>query len=82
MNEFMKLLEELFKKTLEVFIEIRGREAVFAEGYCRIEKYSETEIRLASDSDRISVRGESLNLKHLSTERIAIVGRIEAVEFI
>ena len=40
----MKLIDELLKKTLEVFLEIRGREAVFAEGYCRIEKYSETEV--------------------------------------
>lgn len=78
----MKLIDELLKKTLEVFLEIRGREAVFAEGYCRIEKYSETEIILASDFDRISVRGDGLTLKHLSTQRTAVEGRIDAVEFL
>lgn len=81
-NEFMKLLKELIKKTKNVFIEIRGRENVLLEGYCRIELYSETKIILSSEFDRVSILGEDLNLCHLSTERMAVKGRIDGIEFI
>ena len=82
MKEFMKLFSDLFKKSLNVYIEIRGRDAVLAEGYCRIEKYSENEIILASETERISVLGKSLELTHFSAERMAIEGRIDSVGFL
>lgn len=78
----MKLFSDLFKKTLNVYIEIRGRDSVLAEGYCRIEKYSETEIILASENERISVQGAGLGLRHISSERMAIEGRIDSVGFL
>ena len=78
----MRLFSDLLKKTLNIYIEIRGRDSVLAEGYCRIEKYSENEIVLASDSERISVRGDALGLRHISSERMAIEGRIDSVGFL
>ncbi len=80
-NDFMKLIQELLKKTQNIFIEIRGRESVLLEGFGRIEDYSDRRIRLASDFDIIEIRGSSLTLRHLSTERIAIDGRIDCVEY-
>ncbi len=82
-NGFMKLFEELLKKTKpQLYIEIRGRETLIAEGYCRIEVYSDFDIVLASDNGKISVFGEGLRLRHLSTECMAIEGRVDRVEFI
>jgi sporulation protein YqfC len=78
----MKLLEELRKKETCVFVEIRGRENVLLEGYCRIELYSETKIILSSEFDRIAVHGSGLNIRHLSSERMAVDGRINGVEFL
>ncbi len=78
----MKLFSDLLKKPLNIYIEIRGRDSVLTEGYCRIEKYSESEIILASESERISVLGDRLELTHLSAERMAIEGRIDSVGFL
>ncbi len=82
-NGFMKLFDELIKKTVpQLFVEIRGRESLLAEGYCKIEVYSDFDIVLASDNGRIAVSGEGLHLRHLSSQRIAIDGRVDRVEFI
>lgn len=78
----MKLFSGLFKEFIPVYIEIRGRETVLLEGYGRIESYSETEITLLSDQNIVLVRGEDLDLCHLSAERIAVKGRIKGIEFI
>lgn len=78
----MKLFGDLFKKSVSLYVELRGREAVLAEGYCRIESYSHEIIVLASDSERIAVRGAELTLRHLSRERVAVEGRIDGIEFV
>ena len=78
----MKWLIDLFKTTTPIFVEIRGREAVLAEGYCRIELYSPERIVLASAKGSISVCGNGLELRHLSESAIAVDGRIDRVEFI
>jgi len=79
----MKLFEELIKKTIpQLFVEIRGRESLLAEGYCRIEIYSDFDIVLASDNGKIAISGENLHLRHLSSQRIAIDGRVDRVEFL
>lgn len=85
----MKLFSTIQEKTInlmsrpkQIFLEIRGRELVLAEGYCRIEAYDESLITLASSQSSISIRGKGLQLRHLSDERIAVEGRIDSVEFI
>lgn len=78
----MKWLLDLFKTTMPIFVEIRGRETVLAEGYCRIELYSPEKIILANADYSISVIGEGLELRHLSESAIAVDGRISCVEFI
>lgn len=75
-------LSEMFRFKEPVFIEIRGRNTVLAEGYCRIDTYSESVIVLASDENRIAVRGSNLVLKHLSFGRTAVEGEISGVEFL
>ncbi len=78
----MKWLLDFFKITTPVFVEIRGRETVLAEGYCRIERYSPEQIILANEKYSISVCGSRLDLRHLSESAIAIDGRIDRVEFL
>ncbi len=78
----MKQISELFKFESPVFVEIRGRETVLAEGYCKIESYSDTRIVLSSIENTFSVKGGGLTLKHLSSGRIAVEGRIDGIEFI
>ncbi len=78
----MKRLLNLFKTETPVFVEIRGRDTVLAEGYCRIELYSPERIILAHRDYSISVSGSGLMLRHLSESAIAVDGRIDSVEFI
>ncbi len=78
----MKQILELFKFKNPVFVEIRGREIVLAEGYCKIENYSDTCIVLSSTENTFSVKGTGLTLKHLSSGRIAVEGRINSIEFV
>ncbi|MBR5286527.1 MAG: YabP/YqfC family sporulation protein [Clostridia bacterium] len=78
----MKWLLDLFKTTTPIFVEIRGRETLLAEGYCRIELYSPERIVLANEKYSISVCGGELDLRHLSESAIAIDGRIDKVEFL
>lgn len=78
----MKWLLNLFKVSTPVFVEIRGRECVLAEGYCRIELYSPERMILANGEYSISITGNGLELRHLSESEIAVDGRIDGVEFI
>ena len=81
-GDFMKHFFDLFKELVPAYIEIRGRELVLLEGVSRIESYSETEIILASEPERILIKGESLCLCHLSSERVSVRGRVNGIEFI
>ncbi len=78
----MKLFFDLFKEFVPAYIEIRGRDAVLLEGFSRIENYSDKEIILFSESEKILIKGENLCLCHLSSERMSVKGRINGVEFI
>jgi sporulation protein YqfC len=78
----MKWLLDLFKTATPIFVEIRGRETVLAEGYCKIVLYSPTQMILANADYSISVCGSGLELRHLSDSAIAVDGRIDRVEFI
>lgn len=78
----MKFNFDLFKSSTPVFIEIRGRNILHAEGYCRIEDYSEEKIVLTSREGSVAVYGVGLTLCHLTDERISIEGRIDRFEFI
>ncbi len=82
MNEFMKLNFDFLKFSAPVYIQIIGRSLIQAEGYCRIEDYSETKILLSSSEGVLAVCGDKLTLKYLSDERVSIEGRIEKIEFI
>ena len=78
----MKWLKELFETKTPVFIEIRGRNVLLAEGYCKIECYLPEKIILSNENERFQLIGESLELRHLSEEMIAVDGRIDKIEFI
>lgn len=78
----MKWIKELFSVATPVYIEIRGREAVLAEGYCKIESYSETYICLANSESRFAVCGSGLKIRHLSESAVAVDGRIDRIEFV
>lgn len=81
-NLLIDKIQKLLPNQKTVFIEIKGNQLLLAEGYCRIEDYSEEAVVLSSDKLRISVTGNNLKLSHLSNERMAIEGRIKAFEFI
>ena len=78
----MKWISELLKKDNQVFVEVRGRETVLAEGYCRIEVYTPERITLSNGSYSVTIRGSGLELRHLSVSVIAVDGRIDGVEFV
>ncbi|MBQ3230203.1 MAG: YabP/YqfC family sporulation protein [Clostridia bacterium] len=81
MKRFSKL-SRLFMAEEPVYIEIKGKETVLAEGYCRIDTYSDSVIVLGSENARFAVRGKGLMLKHLSFGKIAVEGEISGVEII
>lgn len=78
----MNWIKDLFKSVSPTYIELRGRELLLAEGYCRIEDYSDARIVLSNDEYRFSVEGSGLRLRHLSDGIMAVDGRIDRVEFI
>lgn len=75
-------IKELFKGGRQVYIELRGRETVHLEGYCRIEDYSRECIKLGNGEYLVGIIGQELELRHLSEQAIAIDGRIDRVEFL
>lgn len=81
-SELREKAEQMLARPNQIFVEIRGREVLLAEGYCRIDSYTESYITLFSDSGGIAVRGKGLTLRHLSIQRIAVEGRIDSVEFL
>lgn len=81
-NYLKDKVQKLLNNQKTVYIELKGKELLLAEGYCRIEDYNENTVVLSSEKLRISVTGEYLKLSHLSNERMAIEGSIKAFEFI
>ncbi len=81
-NSINQKIQQIISRPSQVFVEIRGRELVLAEGYCRIELYSEECVILRSSQSQIQISGENLNLQHLSDERVAVEGRINGIEFL
>ncbi len=85
MKRFSRLKEKLDifgSRPNGIYVEVRGRELLLAEGYCHIEEYTDTYVTLTSNRSKISVHGEALRLRHLSKERIAVEGRIDSFEFL
>ncbi len=80
--EIKRKIESLINQRGEVYIEIRGRELLLAEGYCRIEDYGETSLVLSSSNSSVRIRGEGLRLRHLANEGVAVEGRIVSVEYL
>lgn len=77
----MKRILDFFKTETPIFIELRGREAMLAQGYCRISLYSPERITLSNEKYTVSVYGSALELRRLGEEAMAIDGRIDGVEF-
>jgi hypothetical protein len=80
-SDFMKRILDFFKTETPIFIELRGREAMLAQGYCRISLYSPERITLSNEKYTVSVYGSALELRRLGEEAMAIDGRIDGVEF-
>ena len=70
------------KERTNVFIEWRGNKLLLAEGIDCLLLYGENEIRLSAGEQVISVCGETLEMKYLTNERIAIEGIIKAVSYV
>lgn len=75
-------IKSLLKSKSEIFVEIRGRESVHLEGYCRIEEYTREYIKLGNNEYSVGVIGQALELRHLGEQTVAIDGRIDRVEFL
>lgn len=84
MNDFMNIewIKALLKSEHEIFVEIRGRESVHLEGYCRIEEYTREYIKLGNSEYSVGIIGQELELRHLGEQTVAIDGRIDGVEFL
>lgn len=78
----MKWIRELFKRDDRIYVEVRGRETVLTEGYCRITCYERDNIRLSNGEYCVDIIGSELELRHLSASVIAVDGRIDRIEFI
>ncbi|MBQ4316894.1 MAG: YabP/YqfC family sporulation protein [Clostridia bacterium] len=78
----MKWISELLKKDNRVYVEVRGRETVLAQGYCRIELYTPERITLSNGEYSVAICGDGLELRHLSVSVMAIDGRIDGIEFL
>ena len=81
-SEIKQKIEKILVDDIKMNVEIRGREYVFAEGFSRIETYTETLVCACSGDCRLIIRGEGLALMNLSGEYISVEGRISSVEFI
>lgn len=79
----MKRLKEIFSfGALPIFVELRGRESLLAQGYSKICGYSPERISLQNGEFTVSVYGSGLTLRHLSEDTIAVDGRIDGLEFL
>ncbi|MBR0231657.1 MAG: YabP/YqfC family sporulation protein [Clostridia bacterium] len=78
----MKLFSKIAGAKTPLFAEVRGRESVLCEGFRRITDYSRARIVLASDTERMEITGRDLRLRHLSSGRIAVDGRIDGIGFL
>lgn len=65
-----------------VFIELRGRYRLIAEGIDELLEYGDTRMVLGAKADRIAVMGENLEMRFLSENRIVIEGNIQSVQYI
>ena len=78
----MKWFKKIFKVVSPTYIELRGRSLLLADGYCRIEDYSDEAIILTNSEYSFKVNGVGLRLRHLSDGMMAVDGRIDRVEFL
>lgn len=74
-------MNDFFEKEA-VYIEWRGKKMLLAEGIDALLSYHEKEIILGASGQKLSVRGDNLEMKYLSDDRIAIVGTILAVSYV
>lgn len=84
MKQFRKHIAHMGRniRATPVYIELRGRESVLCDGFCRITGYSDKRIELCSDTDGIEITGDGLTLRHLSLGKLAIDGRIDRIGFL
>ena len=82
MTEIMKQFFKPLRVAHPPYIELRGRSSLYCDGACRITDYSEKRIELCFGNESLEIVGNGLALRHLSAERLAIDGRIDAVGFL
>lgn len=63
-------------------ISMAGREDMFVENHKGLIECTQKRIRFQTSAGAVKVTGEGLSLKHVGSERLAIHGGIDAVEFL
>ncbi|MBO4453114.1 MAG: YabP/YqfC family sporulation protein [Clostridia bacterium] len=83
MNRFAKAFRKWFPENVKTpfFVEIRGDRTLLCDGFDKITLYRNDAITLCSGEECIAIKGNGLHLRHLSLGRIAVDGRIDAIEF-
>ena len=63
-------------------MEWRGSSLLLVEGIDELIRYGREEILLGAEGQTISVRGKDLEMKFLTSDRIAVEGTLEAVSYV
>ncbi len=63
-------------------ISLMGREEITIENHKGILTYGEESIRIGTKAGTLSIRGENLGLKQLTTDVLVITGKVVALEFL
>jgi len=58
-----------------------GREEVNIENYKKLVEFTDTKIRVQTTSGMLSVDGQGLNLKQVTTEHVLITGKIKGIQW-
>ncbi|MCL2398679.1 MAG: sporulation protein YqfC [Defluviitaleaceae bacterium] len=80
LTELLSLPKEILLNLPQIIL--TGRKEISIENYKSIIEYSDTTIRINTSSGVLLIVGNSLTLKHMTTEYITIVGGITKLEFL
>lgn len=64
-----------------IFLELRGRKRLVAEGIDALLEYTDTRITVGADCQRLMLTGRGLEMRFLSANRIVVEGTIVRIEY-
>jgi len=62
-------------------IQATGRNEVNIENYKNLIEFTDTKVRINTTSGALTIEGQNLNLKQITTEHILITGKIEKMNW-